>query len=150
MPGTPAFTQTRTASITLGTFPPREFRSVATLLTLTESLIMNRPDASSAQMHLQGLHDFCGHCLYFTAAIAGEQILRENQMPRLLAAEREMLLLHFLHHVLVANAGAPQADVFVLQTELETDVAHHGGHHGIAAQPPFGLHLLGAHEHDVI
>src|SRR5436305_15212034 len=70
MPGTPAFTQTRTASITLGTFPPREFRSVATLLTLTESLIMDRPHASSAQMHLQRLHDFCGHCLYFTAVLA--------------------------------------------------------------------------------
>src|SRR4030095_8933637 len=39
MPGAPAFTQTLTASSTDGSTPPREFLSVATLLTLTESLI---------------------------------------------------------------------------------------------------------------
>src|SRR5262245_14876523 len=39
MPGTPAARQTLTASMTLGTSPPRELRRVATLLTLTESLI---------------------------------------------------------------------------------------------------------------
>ena len=35
MPGAPAAMQTSTASRTLGTSPPRELRSVATLLTLT-------------------------------------------------------------------------------------------------------------------
>src|SRR5687768_14685675 len=40
MPGAPASIQTRAASITDGTRPPRELRTVATLLTLTESLIM--------------------------------------------------------------------------------------------------------------
>ena len=35
MPGAPASTIVRTASRTLGTRPPRELRSVATLLTLT-------------------------------------------------------------------------------------------------------------------
>src|SRR5262245_6573037 len=39
MPGAPASMQTLTASSTEGTMPPREFLSVATLLTLTESLI---------------------------------------------------------------------------------------------------------------
>src|SRR4029078_11925665 len=39
MPGAPASMQTVTASSTEGTVPPREFLSVATLLTLTESLI---------------------------------------------------------------------------------------------------------------
>jgi hypothetical protein len=38
MPRLPAPTMTRTASITDGTDPPREFRRVATLLTLTLSL----------------------------------------------------------------------------------------------------------------
>jgi len=37
IPAAPAFSTTRTASITLGIWPPRELRSVATLLTLTES-----------------------------------------------------------------------------------------------------------------
>jgi hypothetical protein len=41
MPGAPAATQTSTASTTLGTLPPREFRSVATLFTLTDKRIMN-------------------------------------------------------------------------------------------------------------
>src|SRR5262249_22584891 len=40
MPGTPAATHTRTASRTLGADPPREFRSVAILLTFTERRIM--------------------------------------------------------------------------------------------------------------
>src|ERR671912_633846 len=38
MPGEPASMHTRTASITEGMRPPRELRTVATLLTLTESL----------------------------------------------------------------------------------------------------------------
>src|SRR5690349_1519422 len=42
MPVAPASRQTRTASITDGTDPPRELRSVAILLTLTESLGMRR------------------------------------------------------------------------------------------------------------
>ena len=33
--------QTRTASITDGSCPPRELRTVATLFTLTESLVMD-------------------------------------------------------------------------------------------------------------
>ncbi len=39
MPGTPASTHTLTASSTDGTVPPRELRTVATLLTLTESFV---------------------------------------------------------------------------------------------------------------
>ena len=42
MPGTPASTQTRTASRTDGTAPPREFLRVATLLTLTDRRTMAR------------------------------------------------------------------------------------------------------------
>ena len=39
IPGAPASMHVRTASITDGIRPPRELRTVATLLTLTESLI---------------------------------------------------------------------------------------------------------------
>src|SRR6266576_1031685 len=40
MPGAPAATHAPTASMTLGVRPPRELRSVATLLTLTLRRIM--------------------------------------------------------------------------------------------------------------
>src|SRR6187402_454212 len=40
IPGAPASRHVTTAAVTLGTRPPREFRSVATLLTLTERLII--------------------------------------------------------------------------------------------------------------
>ena len=43
MPGAPAARHVSTASITLGIAPPRELRSVATLLTLTDSEIMREP-----------------------------------------------------------------------------------------------------------
>src|SRR4030095_2025131 len=41
MPGAPASTQTPTASSTSGECPPREFRSVATLLTLTDRRVID-------------------------------------------------------------------------------------------------------------
>src|SRR4029453_8823076 len=41
IPAAPARTHVSTASSTLGTDPPREFLSVATLLTLTERLIID-------------------------------------------------------------------------------------------------------------
>src|SRR5579862_3092428 len=40
MPGAPASRQTSTACVTLGVLPPRELRSVAILLTLTERRII--------------------------------------------------------------------------------------------------------------
>src|SRR6187455_3351734 len=40
MPGAPAARQVLTAAMTLGSLPPREFLSVATLLTLTESTVI--------------------------------------------------------------------------------------------------------------
>ena len=52
MPGAPAATQTRVASRTLGTSPPRELRSVATLLTLTLSLARER--RASSELLLDG------------------------------------------------------------------------------------------------
>src|SRR5262245_45419748 len=60
IPGDPASTQTSTASITLGMRPPRELRSVATLLTFTERRIMKwafgYPD--SAEVFFHHVHDF--------------------------------------------------------------------------------------------
>ena len=195
MPGAPASTQTRTASSTLGTVPPRELRSVATLLTLTESLSHEQPDVFTdrASAYLRR-HDFLRHRFdlllswpssitrssgsvpeYRTSsrplppsrsstsfddhgdlwnrlqidssahadvhqhlrirradrrrdrqlpsrrrhrpqhiqrrneAVAGEQIVREDQMPGLLAAERQVPLLHLFHDVLVADSRCEEA-----------------------------------------
>src|SRR3954451_2493178 len=53
MPGAPASTHTRTASSTLGTAPPRELRSVATLFTLTlnRATVVDLPDLSQMLLH---------------------------------------------------------------------------------------------------
>ena len=63
IPGTPAATHTRTASITLGSVPPRELRSVATLLTLTLSLAC--ANQRSSEMLLDGAGDLCSPVLDF-------------------------------------------------------------------------------------
>ena len=53
MPGAPALMHMRTASSTSGSLPPLEFRSVATLLTLTDSLITVRTsDRGALTRHL--------------------------------------------------------------------------------------------------
>ena len=79
-------------------------------------------------------------------AIAGEQIVREDDVARLLAAEREAALAHLLHHVLVADRRADQLDAERLERELEADVAHHGRDDRVTAQPPFPLQLAAAHQ----
>ena len=75
MPGTPASRHTCTASSTLGADPPRELRSVATLLTLTDRRVMRsfRFQAlgqGSAELALHDVDDFLrpGVYLGLTAA----------------------------------------------------------------------------------
>src|SRR5688572_8276016 len=71
MPCAPARRHSYTASSTDGTRPPREFRSVATLLTFTDSLITSKPKFQSPNPNLgfaiwslgfyvlfDGVHDF--------------------------------------------------------------------------------------------
>ena len=67
-------------------------------------------------------------------------------MARLLAAERQAALQHLLHHVLVADRAAHEADAELPQRDLETDVAHHGRDDGVALQPAFALQLARAHQ----
>ena len=71
-------------------------------------------------------------------------------MPGLLAAQRQIALLHFFHHVLIADSGAHEFDSVLLQAELEADVAHHRGDHRVAAQAALGFHLPGAHQQHVV
>src|SRR5262245_38815209 len=69
IPGAPASTQIRTASSTLGVVPPRALRSVATLLTLTESLTIPRDvqpdDERLGEMLLHRADNGAGHGIDF-------------------------------------------------------------------------------------
>ena len=67
-------------------------------------------------------------------------------MPRLLAAERQAALEHFLHHVLVADRAADEIDAQPTERELEADVAHHGGDNRIALQASLAPELPSAHQ----
>jgi hypothetical protein len=56
IPVAPAATQTSTASTTEGTRPPREFRIVAILLTLTDSLTTSHPGSRAGISTGDGLN----------------------------------------------------------------------------------------------
>ena len=79
-----------------------------------------------------------------TQAVAREEIVREDDVARLLSAERQPAREHLLHHVLVADGAAHQIDAARLQRQLETDIAHDGRHDRAALQTPFALQLVGA------
>src|SRR6516225_11840810 len=233
MPGAPAATQTSTASSTFGTRPPREFRNVATLLTLTLKRTMPapvsfRPDllahstrsthatlftsllppSISPEVFLHRVHNLLrpgpdlllilalehhaeqrlsprvaheqaalpgharldagnrvghgGHGPQFgfladsnieehlrigreiacelrqrpsrqrngsqhiqrrAEAVTREQIVGEDDVPRLLSPERQAPPQHFFHHVLVADGAANELDAERFQRNLESDVA---------------------------
>jgi hypothetical protein len=71
-------------------------------------------------------------------------------MPGLFPSEREIFLLHLFHHVLVTDVRANQLDAEVPERDFETDIAHDGRNHRVAAQPALHTHLLRAHQHHVI
>src|SRR5262245_31879560 len=81
-------------------------------------------------------------------AVAGEEMLGEDDVARLLAAERETASDHLLHDVLVADRTPNQVDPRLAQRELEADVAHDGRHDGVAAETTLRLHVPRAHQHD--
>ena len=81
-----------------------------------------------------------------TQAVPREEIVREDDVARLLAAERQPAREHLLHHVLVADGGAHQIDAARLQRQLETDIAHDGRDDRSALQTPFALQLVRAHQ----
>ncbi len=69
-------------------------------------------------------------------------------MARLLAAQRDAALDHLLHHVLVADRTPHEADTRLAARDLEADVAHHGRHDRVAAQPTLALQLARTHQQD--
>src|SRR5438067_2888457 len=101
MPFTPASTQTATASITRGILPPREFRTVAILLTFTDRQIMNVINVASghlvidwslndqttrrlgAQIRRHGVHDFLGPGANFVLVLSFQHDAQEWLRPRI-------------------------------------------------------------------
>src|SRR4051812_47265315 len=98
MPVAPASRQTRMASMTEGTVPPREFRSVAILLTLTE----RRAAMRSGQVLLDGVHDLARPGADVLLVLAFEHDAQQRLGPRVADQEapfaREALL-DARHHV---------------------------------------------------
>ena len=80
-------------------------------------------------------------------AITGEQVFRKDDMARLLAAKHKPLAHHLFHDVLVADLASHEPDTGLAEGDLQTDVAHHRRHDGVALQAAFGLHLLRTHQH---
>ena len=80
--------------------------------------------------------------------IAGKQMVGEDDVARLLAAQRNAALDHLLHHVLVADRRPHQLDAALPEGELETNVAHHRRHDRAAAQLPAALQILGRDQQD--
>src|SRR5579872_18779 len=112
MPGAPAARHVRTASITLGTFPPREFRSVATLFTLT----LKRTIACSSIQRSGGLlrHFLRFHKINPHAAIR-ESLGDAGQLRRLEFPQR-----------LFARAGVYPTHVQLSQQFQSFVVGHRG------------------------
>jgi hypothetical protein len=67
-------------------------------------------------------------------AVAGGRVVQRDHVAGLLAAQREALLLHLLQHVAVADRRLDEVDALALHGQLEAQVGHHGGDHGVGAQ----------------
>src|SRR6266851_4247278 len=82
MPGAPAARHTSTASTTLGTTPPRELRSVATLFTFTESRVIHArvlgAPGTSSQMLPDHVHDLLCPAVNLVLALAFEHHAQER------------------------------------------------------------------------
>ena len=107
---------------------------------------MVRSEASSPSVR-RVAHD-AKHGKRGDQAVSGEQVVGEDDMARLLAAQRQIALEQLLHHVLVADLRAYEADAALGERDLEADVAHHGGHDGVALQASVRLQPPRAHQHD--
>ena len=70
-------------------------------------------------------------------AVAREEMIRKDDVARLLAAQRQAALQHLLHYVLVADRRADQIDAAIAERKFQPDVAHHRGDDRLAGQLAF-------------
>src|SRR4051794_31831890 len=73
-------------------------------------------------------------------------MVREDDVARLLATEREIAPDHLLHHVLVSHRTSEHLDAALAQRNLETDVAHDGSNHRVSFELALRLQLARAHQ----
>ena len=71
-------------------------------------------------------------------------------MAGLLTADTVVMAEHLLQHVAVAHGGADQVDPLVPAELMEAQVAHDGGHDGIADQLTPALQVRAADGHDLV
>ena len=93
IPGAPAATQTRTASTTDRNVPPRELRSVATLLTLTLSL---------TKLHFHGVRNLVRPAVNLLLVLAFNHHAEQRlgaRIPDEQAALPVQALFHAIHHL---------------------------------------------------
>src|ERR1700753_247964 len=81
-------------------------------------------------------------------AVARRGVVAEDEMPRLLAAERVPLRAHRFDHVAIADGGADQVAPGASHGLIEAHVAHDGGDEGSMREPPVLQHACRAEGHD--
>jgi hypothetical protein len=67
-------------------------------------------------------------------AVAGRRVVEHDDVPGLLAAQREPAAAHLLEHVAVADSGGDRADAALPHRQLQAQVAHHGDDERVVGQ----------------
>ena len=80
--------------------------------------------------------------------VAGIEMVGEDDVTRLLAADRQVPFDHFFHDVLVAHGAPDQLDVARLQRQLQADVAHDGRDDAVALEAALRAHVSRAQQQD--
>ena len=83
-------------------------------------------------------------------AVAGHRGVGEDDVARLLAAEREVAPLELVEHVPVADGHLDELDVVAVEATPQPEVRHHGRDDGVAAQLVALLQVERAHRHDLV
>ena len=133
----------------------RNLRNGAQILLLAhadvdEHLWVGHELASQVRQLASGLGHHAQHIQRRGYAVTREEVIGEDDVPRLLAADRQIAAYHLLHHVLVADRRPDHLDAAFAQSDLESDIAHHRGDDGVAFQPALRLEIPRAHQQDRI
>ena len=83
-------------------------------------------------------------------AVAGGRKVAQDDVARLLAAERVAALGQRLEHVAVAHVGLDHLDAVLGHGQAEPEVRHHGDHDGVAVKLSPGPPVERAHRHDLV
>src|SRR6185312_9960088 len=79
-------------------------------------------------------------------AVARRGVFSQDDVPRLLAAQRRAALQHLFEYILVAHRRAQQSNTLALEGFLESEIRHDSRDHGIAGQFARALHRAACQE----